>query len=214
MLIVNKGILEYSQAFSEMMEFVDARVAQQTQDQIIEDQIWLVEHPPVFTLGLSEKNNTQKTIANYPVVKSNRGGQITFHTYGQLIFYLLIDIKNYNLKIRNLVELLEDSVIELLANYSVLGEKLVNPGVYVEGKKIASLGLKLKKSFVYHGLSFNLNADLSPSLQIDPCGITDMKMCNFFDFIKLNKSESEIKQLINYELANILKSKLLEKQIT
>jgi len=135
------------------------------------DEIWITEHPPVYTLGLNGKPEHLLGLTDIPVVSSDRGGQITYHGPGQLVVYLLADLKRLNLGPRQLVTILENAVIGTLRLYGIKAQAKANaPGVYVDGKKIASLGLRIKGGCCYHGLSLNNNLDLTPFQNINPCG--------------------------------------------
>ena len=145
------------------------------------DELWIVEHPPIFTLGLNGKILYIRDTRGIPVVHCDRGGQVTYHGPGQIILYTLLDLKRRELGIKVLVNMLEQSVVSLLQSVDLYGELKVNaPGVYVDNKKIASLGLRVRKGYTYHGLSMNVTMDLSPFSYIDPCGypgleVTDLK---------------------------------------
>lgn len=139
------------------------------------DELWLCEHPPVFTQGLAGKPEHLLRDIGIPVVKIDRGGQITFHGPGQVVCYLLLDLKRRGLTVKGLVNRMEQAVIDLLAGHGVAAERLAGaPGVYVNGAKIAALGLKVKNGCSYHGLSFNVAMDLSPFAAINPCGYAGM----------------------------------------
>lgn len=146
------------------------------------DELWLTEHPPVYTLGLNRKQVRSPARNDIAVIPTDRGGKITYHGPGQVIIYVMLDLTKYSLNIRSLVSVLEDTVIELLADYGVKATaKKDAPGVYVQLKdsqeaKIASLGLRIKNNCCYHGLSLNVNMDLSPFEAIDPCGYAGLKV--------------------------------------
>ena len=147
------------------------------------DEIWVTEHHPVYTIGLNKRDLRLPKNSKIPCVFVDRGGKITYHGPGQLIVYLLINYKNKNLGIRNLVTALEASVIHFLKTLGIKSyAKKEAPGVYVEEKKIASVGLRLKNNFIYHGLSFNIDMDLSPFKLIDPCGYKNLEMAKLADF--------------------------------
>ncbi|MBC7787381.1 MAG: lipoyl(octanoyl) transferase LipB [Methylophilaceae bacterium] len=174
-LIVRQlGITDYTKSWREMQSFTASRTSKTP------DEIWQTEHPPVFTLGLNRKEvrlPAQSPVNHVPVVNTDRGGKITYHGPGQVIIYLLLDLKRRQLNIRQLVSLIEASVITLLANHNIIAVARKDaPGVYVDGFKIASLGLRVKNHCCYHGLSLNINMDLAPFLAIDPCGYADLKM--------------------------------------
>lgn len=141
------------------------------------DELWVLEHPAVFTQGCAGKAEHLLTETNIPIVKSDRGGQITYHAPGQIIVYLLIDLRRQKVNVRSLVSIIEQAIINLLAHYNVTAAaKPDAPGVYVKGKKIASLGLKIRKGCSFHGLALNVDMDLSPFLHINPCGYAGLEM--------------------------------------
>ncbi|MBA2690304.1 MAG: lipoyl(octanoyl) transferase LipB, partial [Burkholderiales bacterium] len=135
------------------------------------DEIWLLEHSPVFTLGLAGKAEHVLDPGAIPIIRSDRGGQVTYHGPGQLVAYLLLDLHRLGLGVRQLVERMEESVIALLGDYGIAaGRKLRAPGVYVAGAKIAAVALRVKRGASYHGLALNVDMDLEPFSRIDPCG--------------------------------------------
>jgi len=147
------------------------------------DELWVTEHPPVYTLGLNRKGVRMPSRDDIPVVNTDRGGKITYHGPGQLVIYCLIDLKRKGLNVRQLVSALENSIIQLLAEFNISAEARADaPGVYVADKKngkvkkIASLGLRLKNQCCYHGLSLNVDMDLSPFNAIDPCGYQGLEV--------------------------------------
>ena len=142
------------------------------------DEIWLVQHPPVFTQGLNGKaEHLLQTFDDIPIIQTDRGGQITYHAPGQLVAYCLIDLKRNQLTVRQFVHDLENIIIELLAKYQIQSEARADaPGVYVNGHKIASLGLKVRKQCTYHGLALNVCMDLAPFTRVNPCGLQGMQM--------------------------------------
>ncbi|MCG6199852.1 lipoyl(octanoyl) transferase LipB [Psychromonas antarctica] len=165
------GLQPYLETWQKMSDFTTQR------DENTVDEIWLVEHPAVFTQGSAGKAEHLLHKTDIPVIKSDRGGQITYHAPGQLIVYLLINIRRQDFNVRTLVSIIEHSIIDLLADYQVNAiAKADAPGVYVEGKKIASLGLKIRKGCSFHGLALNVDMDLSPFLQINPCGYAGLEM--------------------------------------
>ncbi|WP_019614542.1 lipoyl(octanoyl) transferase LipB [Psychromonas ossibalaenae] len=165
------GLQDYLTTWQAMSDFTSQRDASTV------DEIWLVEHPPVFTQGSAGKAEHLLQQTEIPVVQSDRGGQITFHAPGQLIVYLLINIRRKDFNVRSLVTIIEESIINLLADYNIHAiAKADAPGVYVKGKKIASLGLKIRKGCSFHGLALNVDMDLSPFQQINPCGYAGLEM--------------------------------------
>lgn len=148
-----------------------------------EDEIWLVEHFPVFTLGLNGRREHLLNVGNIPVVQTDRGGQVTYHGQGQAIVYVLLDLKRLNLNSQQIVSLLENAMIQTLADFEISAiAKADARGVYVENKKIGSIGLRIKKNGCYHGLSLNNNMDLTPFKLINPCGYTNLEMTQVADF--------------------------------
>lgn len=148
------------------------------------DELWLCEHPAVFTQGLAGKAEHLLRDIGVPVVKIDRGGQITYHGPGQVVCYLLLDLKRRNLTVKGLVNRMEQAVIDLLADYGIAGERLSGaPGVYVGGAKIAALGLKIKNGCSYHGLAVNVAMDLGPFAAINPCGYAGMAVTQISNFI-------------------------------
>ena len=141
----------------------------------IRDRLWIVEHPPVFTMGLNGKAEHLLNPGNIPVINVDRGGQVTYHGPGQLVIYTLIDIQRRHLGVKELVRFIEQAVIKLLAEYGINAEGREDaPGVYVAGAKIAALGLRVKKGRTYHGLALNIDMDLTPFSRINPCGHANM----------------------------------------
>jgi lipoyl(octanoyl) transferase len=173
------GLTDYKTTLQAMQAFTASRNNQTP------DEIWLTEHAPVYTLGLNRKNvrlpENKENERHIPVVLVDRGGKITYHGPGQAVIYLLVDLKRRNLNVRQLVSLIEASIIELLAQFNVTAiAKTDAPGVYVQhdgkDKKIASLGLRLKNNCCYHGLSLNVDMDLAPFSAIDPCGYVGLEV--------------------------------------
>ncbi|MEP7313404.1 MAG: lipoyl(octanoyl) transferase LipB [Pseudomonadota bacterium] len=140
-----------------------------------EDEIWLLEHPPVFTLGMAADRTHLLLPGDIPVVQTDRGGQVTYHGPGQLVIYPLVDVRRLNLNVRALVLLLEQVVIDYIARFGITGRgRRDAPGVYVDNAKLASLGLRIRRGATYHGLAFNVNMDLAPFSRINPCGIAGL----------------------------------------
>ena len=141
------------------------------------DEIWFVEHPPVYTLGMRGSREHLLAPGDIPVVQIDRGGQVTYHGPGQLVVYPLIDIRRAGLGVRDLVTVLERAVIDYCKSLGITAECRKNaPGVYVDGKKIASVGLRIRRGASYHGLAFNVNMDLEPFSRINPCGYAGLQM--------------------------------------
>lgn len=184
------GICPYETSYQAMRDFTQRR------DDNTQDEFWVLQHTPVFTQGQAGKEEHILNPGKIPIVQSDRGGQITYHGPGQLILYVLVDIKRKNFGIRKLVSGLEQATMDLLADYQIKAEtKKEAPGVYVEGAKICSLGLRVRRGASYHGLSFNVDMDLEPFSRINPCGFTDLKITQLRNFIKLPPFEVLAKQL-------------------
>jgi lipoyl(octanoyl) transferase len=159
-----------------MQRFTDER------DASTPDEIWFLEHPPVFTLGMNASRAHVLAPGEIPVVQIDRGGQVTYHGPGQLVVYPLIDLRRSGLGIRDLVTALERSVIELAGEYGIRAECRRNaPGVYVEGRKLASVGIRVRRGASYHGLAVNVRLDLEPFGRINPCGYEGLQMTQFFE---------------------------------
>ena len=176
LLLRRLGRADYEPTWRAMQDFTAARDAEAA------DEIWLVEHPPVYTQGMAGKPEHLLQDTGVPVVKTDRGGQITYHGPGQIVIYLLIDLARRRLKVRELVRAIEQALIDLLAQYGIAAARLAGaPGVYVDGAKIAALGLRIKGGRSYHGLSLNVAMDLSPFAAINPCGYPGMKVTQLRD---------------------------------
>ena len=142
-----------------------------------QDELWVLQHRPVFTLGKAGKISHLLQESAIPLVRTDRGGQITYHGPGQLVIYTLIDFQRRGISVRALIERLEQAIVVVLKMHGMFGETFVErPGVYIQGKKIASLGFRIRKGGVYHGLSINVDMDLSPFSLINPCGYADLEM--------------------------------------
>jgi lipoyl(octanoyl) transferase len=160
-----------------MRAFTDARTPQTT------DELWLVEHPPVYTMGLKGRHGTVTDIGGIPLIYTDRGGDITYHGPGQIVLYVLLDLARLGIGIRTLVQMLEQSIIDYLAEGHVTAQRRAGaPGVYVGESKIAALGLRLRRTCTYHGLAFNVDMDLTPFTRIDPCGFEGMEVTQLAEF--------------------------------
>lgn len=170
------GRREYEPVFAAMRVFTEGR------DAATSDELWSVEHPPVFTQGLAGKVEHLLAPGDIPVVQVDRGGQVTYHGPGQVVVYCLLDVRRLGLSVRGLVTILERSVIDLLAAYRIVGRTRPDaPGVYVEDAKVASLGLRLRQGRSYHGLSLNVAMDLEPFTRINPCGYPGLRVTQLRD---------------------------------
>lgn len=170
------GRVDYEPTWHTMQAFTAARTAETA------DEVWLVEHPPVFTLGQAGKREHLLRDIGVPIVAIDRGGQVTYHGPGQVVAYLLIDLKRRGIGVKELVRRMEQAVIDLLAEFGIRAERLAGaPGVYVNGAKIAALGLRIKGGCSYHGLALNVAMDLSPFSAINPCGYEGMAVTQMRD---------------------------------
>lgn len=171
------GHADYAPTLQAMRDFTSARTA------VTPDELWLVEHPPVYTLGVAARAaHLPRFDTGIPVVKTDRGGQITYHGPGQIVLYLLLDMQRRRITVRPLVRLMEEAVIDLLAQYGVTASGRADaPGVYVDGAKIAALGLRIRNGRCYHGLALNVDMDLKPFLAIDPCGYPGLAVTQLCD---------------------------------
>jgi lipoyl(octanoyl) transferase len=170
------GVVDYTETFAAMQRFTAAR-ADNTPD-----EVWLCEHPAVFTQGLSGKPEHLLSDIGIPVAQVDRGGQITYHGPGQVVAYLMLDLRRRGLKVREFVTRIEQAIIDTLAEYLIVGERNPGaPGVYVAGAKIAALGLRIKHGCSYHGLSLNVAMDLSPYRAINPCGYAGLAVTQLRD---------------------------------
>jgi lipoyl(octanoyl) transferase len=171
LIIRQIDIGEYETIWQAMQQFTDNR------DDEVVDELWLVEHAPVFTQGQAGKEEHLLNTGDIPVVKVDRGGQVTYHGPGQLVIYLLLNLKRRKMGVRDLVTKIEQAIVDLLALYQVKAyAKKDAPGVYVDDKKIASLGLRVRKGCSFHGLALNVDMDMEPFLRINPCGYAGMEM--------------------------------------
>ena len=177
-LLRRLGLVDYRDCWQAMRSFTDQRTSES------EDALWLVEHPPVFTQGQAGRPEHLLDAGDIPVVQSDRGGQITYHGPGQLIAYVLLDLRRLRIGVRQLVDALEGAVVDLLAAFGVVASARPDaPGVYVDGAKIASLGLRVRHGCSYHGIALNLDVDLTPFRRINPCGHAGLPMTRLVDLV-------------------------------
>ncbi len=170
-IVRHLGLVEYEPTWHAMQRFTDVR------DASTPDEIWFLEHPPVFTLGMNASPAHLLSPGDIPVVQIDRGGQVTYHGPGQLVVYPLIDLRRAGLGIRDLITALERSIIDLAAGFGVAAEcRRSAPGVYVDGRKLASVGIRIRRGASYHGLALNVSLDLEPFGRINPCGYEGLEM--------------------------------------
>jgi len=170
------GLRDYPTVWREMQHFTDTRTPDTA------DEIWLLEHPPVFTLGLNGKQEHILDPGDIPVVKCDRGGQVTYHGPGQLVVYLLLDLRRRELGVKALVHKIEQAIIDLLQANDIHSQRRKGaPGIYVDDAKIAALGLRVRRGCCYHGLSLNVDMGLEPFSRINPCGFAGLKATQLRD---------------------------------
>ena len=175
-LIKRLGLVEYEPTWRAMQRFTDER------GDDTPDEIWFLEHPPVFTLGMNANPAHVLAPADIPVVQIDRGGQVTYHGPGQLVVYPLIDLRRAGLGVRDLVTALERSVMTYVAQFGIAAEcRRSAPGVYVDGKKLASVGIRIRRGSSYHGLAMNVNLDAEPFTRINPCGYEGLEVTRLAD---------------------------------
>lgn len=178
--------MDYEPVWRAMQTFTDQR------DDNTADELWLVEHPPVFTQGQAGRAEHILAPGDIPVVQVDRGGQVTYHGPGQIVAYPLIDIGRLDMGVRKLVTGIEQAIIDVLQSYGVEAQLLEGaPGVYIDGVKIAALGLRIRKGKSFHGLSFNINMDLEPFQRINPCGYEGLQVTNLSAFTEVSMQEVE-----------------------
>ena len=191
MLIKHLGRVEYEPTYQAMVAFTDTRT-----DETV-DELWIVEHPPVFTQGMAGKPEHLLQHSQIPVVQVDRGGQITYHGPGQLVVYTMIDFKRRHITVRDLVSRLENSIIATLAHFGIEAHNdPKRPGVYVGERKIASLGLRIKRGSVYHGLALNIDMDLTPFHQINPCGYAGLEMVQMAELVSPTPELNQVADIL------------------
>jgi lipoyl(octanoyl) transferase len=185
------GQRDYSEVWQAMQAFTQQR------DNDTPDEVWFLEHTPVFTLGLNGKPEHILDAGDTPVIQCDRGGQVTYHGPGQLVVYTLLDLQRRRLGVKLLVDVLEQVVIDVLGEYNIRAERKIGaPGVYVDGAKIAALGLRVRRGCSYHGLSLNLDMDLSPFQRINPCGYAGLAATSLKDLTGDVDKDRVIQQLL------------------
>jgi lipoyl(octanoyl) transferase len=192
------GLAEFQPTYAAMRQFTTSR------DADTPDELWLLQHPPVYTAGLACRPEHLPRSAGIPLERVDRGGQITYHGPGQVLMYTLLDLARRNLKIRQLVGLIEQAVIDTLARYQVTAQRKSGaPGVYVNGAKIAALGLRVRSGGCYHGVALNVDMDLAPFLAIDPCGYPGLAVTQTRD-LGIATSADELGDRLAAQLAQLL----------
>lgn len=180
------GLADYQPVWRAMQAFTDRR------DDGTPDELWAVQHPPVFTLGQAGREEHLLAPGDIPVLHVDRGGQVTYHGPGQVVLYPLLDLRRLGIGVRELVHGIEQAIIDVLAGYGLRGERRARaPGVYVNDAKIAALGLRVRKGRCFHGLAFNVNLDLEPFARINPCGFQGLAVTRLSDFVEVQPPEVE-----------------------
>ncbi|MDX1380244.1 MAG: lipoyl(octanoyl) transferase LipB [Xanthomonadales bacterium] len=188
LLVRRLGMVDYEPTWHAMQKFTDERGPDTP------DELWLLQHPPVFTQGQAGRAEHLLAPGDIPVVQVDRGGQVTYHGPGQIVAYPLIDLRRRNLGVRALVNAIEEAVIRVLAAHGVDGRRRDDaPGVYVDGRKIASLGLRVRRGCSFHGLAFNIDLDTEPFSRINPCGFQGLEVCRLADFADITLEQAEVK---------------------
>jgi len=186
LLVRRLGLMEYEPVWRAMQSFTDRR------DASTPDELWLVQHPPVFTQGQAGRAEHLLAPGDIPVIQVDRGGQVTYHGPGQIVCYPLIDIARLQLGVRALVCGIEKAIIDVLKSYGVDAQLVEGaPGVYIDGVKIASLGLRIRRGKSFHGLAFNIDMDLEPFQRINPCGFRGLQVTNLSAFTEVSLEEAE-----------------------
>jgi lipoyl(octanoyl) transferase len=197
MIIRQLGVQLYEKVWRDMQHFTETRTSETL------DEIWLVEHFPIYTLGLNGKREHLLNVGDMPVIQTDRGGQVTYHGEGQAIVYILFDLKRLHLNSQQIVSFLENAMIQTLSDYKISAVARDDArGVYVDNKKIGSIGLRIKKNGCYHGLSLNNNMDLTPFNFINPCGYANLQMTQLADF----GITTETTELAQHIASNLLKN--------
>ena len=207
-VIHSLGLVEYQPIWDAMRRYTEER------DAHTRDEIWLLQHSPVYTQGLAGKPEHLLHATSIPIIKIDRGGQITYHGPGQIIAYLLLDLHRWKINVRQLVRLMEQAVIAVLGEYGVVAHGREDaPGVYVNDEKIAALGLKIKHGCCYHGLAFNVDMDLSPFVNINPCGYAGLRVtqaCELGIAVSINELQAQLGQNLVHGLQRHFEGKVTE----
>lgn len=198
LIIRHLGLRDYQSVYREMQQFTDRRHADTP------DEIWLLQHPPVFTLGLNGKHEHLLAPGEIPIVQCDRGGQVTYHGPGQLIAYLMLDIRRRGLGVKALVSKIEQAIIDVLAAQHIHGQRREGaPGIYVADAKIAALGLRVRNGCSYHGLSLNVDMDMEPFSRINPCGFAGLgcdQLRNHMPATDMQAIETQLIQQLRQQL--------------
>lgn len=188
------GLHDYEPLWRAMQQFTETR------NSLTPDEVWFTEHPPVFTLGLNASRDHLLSPGDIPVIQVDRGGQVTYHGPGQLMIYPMIDLKRAGLGVRHLVTALEQTVVDLLRDFDIYAASRKDaPGVYVNGRKVASVGLRVRRGASYHGMALNIDVDLEPFSRINPCGFSDLEVTDLAA-LGIYESLTEIQERVQRHL--------------
>lgn len=195
LVVRHLGLVEYLPTLEAMRRFTAER------DETTPDEIWLLQHPRVFTQGQAGKAEHLLAPGDIPVIQVERGGQVTYHGPGQLVTYLMLNLRRQKLGVRELVTAMENALVDVLASYGIeAAPKADAPGVYVAGDKIASLGLRVRNGCSFHGLALNVDMDMTPFLRINPCGYAGLKMIQLRDLLETPPSLDEVSERLERAL--------------
>jgi len=198
MRIIEFEIGNYKEIWKKMIEFTATR----TKD--TQDELWITEHNPIYTLGKNANENNIIDAGDIPVLRVDRGGEVTYHGPGQIIIYVLIDLKRKGLNVSDLIFILEESIIQLLKKYNIRASRMKKaPGVYVDSMKIASIGIRVSRGCTYHGLSFNYDVDLAPFFGINTCGFDQLNVTSLKN-LNINENKAILLRVINEILTDKL----------
>ena len=191
LLVRNLGCTDYQRVWDKMRSFTDSRETSTS------DELWITEHEPVFTMGQAALQQHLLMPGTIPVVKTDRGGQVTYHGPGQIVAYLLRNLRAHGDGVHDFVHGLEQSMIDMLATYGITANRIEGtPGVYVDGKKIGALGLRIRRGCSYHGISLNVRMDLEPFLRINPCGLIGMEVSQVSAFVPHVSFDEAVERLV------------------
>lgn len=191
LVVRHLGLVDYEQTWHDMQRFTDARTEASA------DELWVLQHPSVYTLGKNAKAEHVLNPQSIPVINVDRGGQVTYHGPGQIVIYTLLDLNRLKIGVRQLVTIIESAIVELLAGYGIeANARRDAPGVYVDGAKIAALGLRVRRGCSFHGLAFNIDMDLEPFTRINPCGYEGLNVTQLKDFVEVVNIDSVVDDLV------------------
>lgn len=191
LVVRHLGLVDYEQTWHDMQRFTDARTEASA------DELWVLQHPSVYTLGKNAKAEHVLNPQSIPVINVDRGGQVTYHGPGQIVIYTLLDLNRLKIGVRQLVTIIESAIVELLADYGIeANARRDAPGVYVDGAKIAALGLRVRRGCSFHGLAFNIDMDLEPFTRINPCGYEGLNVTQLKDLVEVVNIDSVVDDLV------------------